>query len=258
MSGSDAPERRDTTKVKVDGEEAVLHITDQSVMFEKGGRVSGFLRSAIQMVKQDGDAMVIAYSAGNEVKSVRVEPMIAVAHLLVSGIGGSYARIPSIGLDEVFEELYKETRKELEERLSKVQTEPENKSIRLTPEEDSRYSDVSRQLENIIGVKYGFDPRAEDTPISFWGLEKRPYEIQLAVVKSRHLRFLRLITDSTAEKSDVVFSTDEVWPEDWPRILDRFHLESGPYASDAFTKYVNYLKSHWKYRPTERKPVLAR
>jgi len=35
--------------VKVDGEEAVLHITDQSIMFERGGRVSGFERSAIRM-----------------------------------------------------------------------------------------------------------------------------------------------------------------------------------------------------------------
>ena len=64
-----------------------LHITDQSVMFEKAGKVSGFERSAIRMVKPDGDAMIIAYSAGSEVKSVRVEPMTAVASLLVSKSG---------------------------------------------------------------------------------------------------------------------------------------------------------------------------
>ncbi len=45
--------------VTVDGEEAVLHITDQSVMLERGGKVSGFLRSAIQLVKPDGEAMMI-------------------------------------------------------------------------------------------------------------------------------------------------------------------------------------------------------
>ncbi len=46
--------------MKVDGDEAVLHITDQSVMFERNGKVSGFERSAIRMVKPDGDTMIIA------------------------------------------------------------------------------------------------------------------------------------------------------------------------------------------------------
>ncbi len=55
-------EEKESKKVRVDGEEAVLHITDQSVMFEKGGKVSGFLRSAIQLVKPDGDTMLIAYT----------------------------------------------------------------------------------------------------------------------------------------------------------------------------------------------------
>ncbi|MDG6902356.1 MAG: hypothetical protein JRM80_10435 [Nitrososphaerota archaeon] len=64
-------------RVKVDGEEAFLHITDQSVTFEKGGRVSGFERSAIRMVKSDGDAMIVAYSAVNEASSARVEPTVA-------------------------------------------------------------------------------------------------------------------------------------------------------------------------------------
>ena len=71
--------------MKLDGEEATLHITDQSVMFENAGRVSGFERSAIRMVKPDGEAMIIAYSVGNEVKSVRVEPLTAVASLVASG-----------------------------------------------------------------------------------------------------------------------------------------------------------------------------
>src|SRR2546428_13375033 len=82
MSNPDASEKRGS--VKVEGEDAILHITDQSVMFEKGGKVSGFERSAVRMVKVDGDAMIIAYSVGDEVKSVRVEPMTAVASLLVS------------------------------------------------------------------------------------------------------------------------------------------------------------------------------
>ena len=115
------------TNVKVDGEEAVLHITDQSVMFEKAGRVSGFDRSAIRFVKPDGDVMIIAYSAGSEVKSVRVEPMTAVVSLLMPssspspGPNEGRALASNDAVDEVFEKLYRETRKELEERLAKVQ-----------------------------------------------------------------------------------------------------------------------------------------
>ena len=104
------------TKVKVDAEEAILHITDQSVMFEKEGRVSGFERSAIRMVKPDGDAMIVAYSAGSEVKSVRVEPMTAVASLLLSNSGSTSGRVQTstAGVDEILEKFYRDTRKELE------------------------------------------------------------------------------------------------------------------------------------------------
>ena len=250
------------TKVKVDAEEAILHITDQSVMFERGGRVDGFERSAIRMVKPDGDAMIIAYSAGSEVKSVRVEPMTAVASLLVPGARsgsppGAQGTASTGSLDEVFERLYKGSRKELEERLALVQEQPENKGLRLTQAEEEKYTQASKQMEGILAAKFEFDARAEDTPMSFWGLEKQPYQLQLGVIKTRHVRFLRLMVDPTAEKSDVVYSSDEVWPEDWPQILERFNLGSGPYTTKMFDSYVNYLKSHWKYRPGQRKPVLA-
>lgn len=36
-----ALEGKDAGKVKVDGEDALLHISDQSVMFEKGGSEPG-------------------------------------------------------------------------------------------------------------------------------------------------------------------------------------------------------------------------
>src|SRR5438445_13796622 len=108
MNDSKASGGSGALKVKVDGEEAILHITDQSVMFEKGGRVSGFERSAIRMVKPDGDAIIIAYSAGSEVKSVRVEPMTSVASLLMSsspsGARPNGGQVPTStnALDEVF------------------------------------------------------------------------------------------------------------------------------------------------------------
>ncbi|MDV3294071.1 MAG: hypothetical protein LYZ70_07350 [Nitrososphaerales archaeon] len=58
--------RPEGRSVKVYGDEAVLHITDQSVMLEKGGEVSGIEGSTIRLIKPDGDAMMIAYSATSE------------------------------------------------------------------------------------------------------------------------------------------------------------------------------------------------
>jgi hypothetical protein len=246
------------TNVKVDGEEAVLHITDQSVMFEKAGKVSGFERSAIRMVKPDGDAMIIAYSAGSEVKSVRIEPVTAVASLLVSSTDQAHVQAPIAGLDEVFEKLYRDTRRELEERLAKIQADPGNKNLRLAAKEEERYSQVSRQLESIVSSKFGFGPRTEDSLISFWGLEKQPTNLQLYVVKTLHISFLRVITSLRAEKSDIVYSGTEVWPEDWQSILNRFGLDGAFYSTEGFASYLDYLKKNWKYNPGERKPTLAR
>ena len=86
-------------RVKVDGEEAFLHITDQSVMFEKGGRVSGFERSAIRMAKPDGDAMIMAHSVGSEAKSTRGGSATALARLLTSSLAAEMSsdgsRVPS-------------------------------------------------------------------------------------------------------------------------------------------------------------------
>jgi hypothetical protein len=255
------PKTEDAKKVNVDGEEAFLQITDQSVLFEREGKVSGFERSAIRMVKPDGDAMIIAYSVGNEVKSVRVEPVTAVASLIVSGPHEGQSQVSQGGIDQIFDKLYNEARKELEEKLARVQAEPENKSLRLTPEEETEFAEVTRQMDGLIGAKFGFDPRpvpGATSPISFWDLEKRPHEFQLAVVKERHIRFLRLIVDTKAEKSDIVFSTDEVWPEDWQLILERFGLAKEPYVTESFKAYINYLKPHWEYKPVANKPLLAR
>lgn len=242
--------------VKVDGEEAVLHITDQSVMFERGGKVSGFLRSAIQMVKPDGDAMLIAYSAGSEVKSIRVEPITAVLPLLMPGSATSFSRIPAstTTLDEVFERLYKDARKELEERLARVQHDPENKSLRLTPDEEERYASVSTQMEGIAGAKYEFNPREDAGPLSFWGLEKQPYDFQLDAIKIRHIEFLREIVGPRAETADIGYVGENVWPEDYERILVRFKLVDGPFLTE---KFKSYLKSKWTKSAGNRKPALA-
>jgi hypothetical protein len=254
MGDSNRPEAGSTSKVKVDGIDVELQITDQSVMFEKEGKVSGFERSAIRMVKPYGDAMIIAYSVGSEVKSVRIEPMTAVASLLVLTSSPAQTQASATGLDEVFEKLYRDTRKELEDRLTKVQAEPENKGLRLTPDEEMRYSEISRQMENLVGTKYGFSPRAEGSPLSFWGLEKQPFELQLAVVKTLHISFLRMLVSPRAERNDIIYSGTEVWPDDWERILVRFKLSDKPVLDGSFKKH---LESHWKYHPGDRKPVLA-
>jgi hypothetical protein len=254
MAESGGKREQDVKKVRVDGEEAVLHITDQSVMFEKGGKVNGFERSAIRLVKPDGDVMIIAYSAGSEVKSVRVEPMTAVASLLVPSSTLDQPQAPTTELDEVFERLYRDTRKELEDRLAKVQAEPENKSLRLTPDEEARYEKISQQMISIAGAMCGFDPKADTNPLSFWGLEKQPYELQLDVVKILHIFFLRGVVSPRAETEDIGYSAYEVWPDDWDHILVRFKLTDQPVLTSEFK---SYLKSHWKYHPGSKKPALA-
>ena len=254
MTGSGTSTGSEPTKVKADGQEAILHITEQSVMFEKGGRISGFEKGAIRMIKPDGDAMIIAYSVGSEVKSVRVEPMTAVASLAASSPAIGQAQT-SVDLDEIFEKLYRNARKELEEKLAKVESEPRNKSLRLTPEEEAKYSQISRQLENLLGNKYGFNPRAENSPMSFWGLERQPHGLQVDVIKTLHISFLRVIVSPRAEMSDIAYSATEVWPEDWERILVKFKLSDGPFLTEEFKRY---LASHWTSHSGERKPVLAR
>ena len=260
MSGLPTLGESSPKNVKVDGEEAVLHITDQSVMFEKSGKVSGFDRSAIRFVKPDGDVMIIAYSADSEVKSVRVEPMTSVVSLLMPtsspspGPNEVRALASKNVVDEVFEKLYRETRKELEERLAKVQGQPEDKSLRLTPEEERGYSIVWNQMVNMLGTKYGFNLHADDSPLSFWGLENRPYELQLDVVKTLHILFLWGLVSPKAETEDIGYSSYEVWPDDWERILVRFGLADGPFLTEQFKIY---LRSHWKYKPGDRRPVLA-
>ena len=242
-------------KVRVDGEEAVLHLTDQSVMFEKGGRVSGFERSAIRMVKPDGDAMIIAYSVGSKVESVRVEPMTAAVSLITPS---SVQAQPSsqAKLDEVFERLYRETRKELEERLIPVEDQPESKTLRLTPEERQKYIAIRNQMMSLITSEYGIDPETESL-FSFWGLENRPYELQTGVVKILHIDFLLGIVSPKAETEDVGYQAIQVWPQDWPGILGRFDLGNELYVSPKFGHYVDYLKSHWEYSPSSRRPVLV-
>jgi len=250
-------------KVKVDAEEALLYLTDQSVMFEKGGGISGFERNAIRMVKPDGDAMIIAYSAGSEVKSVRVEPMTAVAALLMpmSGTGptprDSRMTASASVLEDVFERLYREARSDLEARLTRVEEEPQNKSLRLTPEEQQRYIAIRNQMTNLAGGKYGTDRDAEEPLLTFWGLENRPYELQVSVVKILHINFLLGIVGPRAETEDVGYQAYHVWPDDWPRILGRFNLGDAPYTTEKFADYVGYLKSHWKYSPSAKRPVLV-
>lgn len=242
-------------KVKVDGEEAVLHITDQSVMFEKSGRVNGFERSAIRMVKPDGEAMIIAYSVGSEVKSVRIEPTTAVAALLVFEPAPGQSKATE--LDEVFEKLYWSTRTELEERLAKVEAEPNNKKLRLTPEERQRCIAQRNQMIQLAAAELGVEPESDQFLLTFRGLDKQTRQWQSLVVKILHIQFLLGLVSLNAESADIAYETWQAWPEDWSIILERFGLDNSQYRTELFASYVGYLRPYWNHFPKGPKPVLV-
>lgn len=249
----------DAREVKVDGEEAVLHITDQSVMFEKGSRVSGFERSAIRMVKPDGDAIIIAYSVGSEVKSVRVEPMAAVASLVISAKSGqAFGQMPTAtaGLDEIFESLYRETKKELEEKLDRINKEPEKMSLRLTKDEFNRFTQTRNQLWNIMGAKYGFDPYASGrNEFSFLGLDTKTPNRQLDTVKVRYVDFLKFLASERSDLEDVAYAIDDVWPEEWDKLFTHFNLGEGLAPTERWKSYFSALRPKWTHQPKGSKTV---
>jgi len=254
MSDSDRLDPSEPSRVKVDGEDAFLHITDQSVMFEKGGRVSGFERSAIRMVKSDGDAMIIAYTAGNEVKSVRVEPMTAVASLLVSitksGSAAEAAQTSATALDETFEKLYRVARKELEQKLDRINKEPENMSLRLTKDEFQRYIQVRNQMWNIMGAKYGFNPYAAGrNEFSFFDLDKKQADRQLDTIKVRYVDFLKMLASEKAEGQDAFYAIDDVWPEEWDKLLRHFGQAEKTLPTERWRQFFDYLRPKWTNRP---------
>lgn len=244
----------DTRRVKVDGEDALLHITDQSVMFEKEGKIGGFERSAIRMVKPDGEAMIIAYSAGSEVKSVRVEPMTAVALLLVptmkSGSASGQVQASATGLDEAFEKLYWDTRRELEERLDRINKEPANVGLRLTKDEFQRYVQIHNQMGNVLGAKYGFNPgEPGHNWFSFLDLDKEILNRQLDIVKFRHIGFLYYLASEKAEWNDASYAIDDVWPEEWDALLKHFNLVNGQLPTERWKNQIVYLRPKWTHRP---------
>ena len=247
-------------KVRVDGEEAILHISDQSVMFEKGGRVSGFERSAIRMVKPDGDAMIIAYSVGTKVESVRVEPMAAVSSLLVPGPSSSATQVPAMGLDDALEGLYREARRELEERLDAIDRDPGNMNLRLTEEEFQKIAKVRDQMYDIIGARHHFDPYAPGNSIGFVGLDQQPPEKQLDELKSLYVNFLLYLAERKAESNDILYKTADVWPEEWDIILPRFGLtNAAPLPTERWKNYLAYLRPKWThYQKGNKTPALAR
>lgn len=247
-------------KVKVDGEEAILHVTDQSVMFEKEGKVNGFEKSAIRMVKPDGDAIIIAYSVGSKVESIRVEPMAAVSSLLVPGPSSATTEARVTGLDTVLQRLFLDARKELEERLDRINKEPENMSLRLTEEEFQRFANFRNQMWDIIGAKYHFDPYSPGSSIGFFGLEDKPHDRQVDAIKSLYINFLLYLATEKAETNDVIYETADVWPEEWDVILRRFGVEGeGLLPTERWKVYLTYLRPKWtRYHKGNKTPAFAR
>ncbi len=247
-------------KVKVDGDDAILHITDQSVMFEAGGKVTGFERSAIRMVKPDGNAMIIAYSAGSKIESIRVEPMAAASSLLAPGTSSATTQAPMAGLDEVLERLYQDARKELEERLDRINTKPGDMSLRLTEEEFQRLVSIRNRMWDVIAAKYHIDLSAPGNYIGFVGLDNEPHAKQLDELKSLYINFLTYLATQKAETNDVLYATADVWPEEWDVIQPRFGLsDGGPLPSERWKEYLAYLRPKWnRYQKGTKTPALAR
>jgi hypothetical protein len=262
MSDPGRAGRSGPTKTRVDGEEAVLHITDQSVLFEKGGKVSGFERSAIRLVKPDDDAMVIAYMVGSEVRSVRVEPMDATLSLLAPSSASPSGTVltSATGLDQAFEKLYRDAWKDLEERLDRINKEPEDRSLRLSRVECERYIQIRGQMRQIMNAKYKLNPnKPSDTPM-FLGLERKPQDRQLDTIKILHIDFLRFLAEERAELNDVAYKTEDVWPEEWDIALTRFALsQETPPPTERWKNYLAYLRPKWtRYVKGNKTPVLAR
>ena len=120
-----------------------------------------------------------------------------------------------------------------------------------------RYIGVRNQMTNLITSKYKVDPDGDEPLVTFWGLESQPLERQLDVVKVMHIHFLLYLVSQKAETEDVGYQAYQVWPDDWPQILRRFNLGDMPYTGDKFNSYVAYLKSHWKYSPSDKRPALV-
>ena len=250
----------DGLKVRVDGEEAVLHITDQSVMFETGGEVSGFEKSAIRLVKPDGNAMIIAYSLGSEVRSVKIEPMAAVVSLASLGFAPTLTKVPVTGLDDILERLYRDARKELEERLDRINKERSYASLRLTDDEFQRFVRTRNQMYDIIAAKYHFDPYAPGNSIGFVGLDTQPPDKQLDELKSLHINFLLYLATKRAESNDAAYETADVWPEEWDVILARFGLSDGGLPpTKRWREYIAYLRPKWThFQKGNKTPAFAR
>lgn len=63
--------------VLVDGEEHVASYRDDSVLFEKDGKVWGVMRDRIKMRKATADkkGVILAWEANGEIKSVELRPV---------------------------------------------------------------------------------------------------------------------------------------------------------------------------------------
>jgi hypothetical protein len=221
------------TTVKIDGEDAVLHITDTSVMFKKNGRIEGFEKSAIRLVESDGNAAIIAYAVGGEIRSVRVEPVSAVAKLI-------QAHADKKTVADAFESLYERLRAEARPRFLKIQEDPENESLRITQKEwEEKYREAIGELEELCRVKHGMEPDfisdATDIP------ENSSYECERDHAKVLYIEWLLLcMYYDWVRQIDIYCRDFGIWPDDWEYLNKKYHLEDEPIMSE---KFINYLYS---------------
>ncbi len=73
----------DEGRVIANGEECILTITREAVMFKKDDRVWGFDKSAIRCVElKDDKELVVAYSLNGEIRSVAIQPLAVIVSYL--------------------------------------------------------------------------------------------------------------------------------------------------------------------------------
>jgi hypothetical protein len=266
--GTDAA-RPTARKVRVNGEEATLHITEKSVLFESGtGGVTGFERSAIRMVakNQEGD-IVIAYADGSIVKSVTVSVIEGDSSELLFSDALKEHLGPSV-LDEEMERMFIRDRDLL---LKKLENMKNGMTDPLTKEEDKRIGRDRSTMYEAWGNKFEKEFPSEKTLwVGPWNLLEYPREHQVSWAKERCLAELQFFVKATAEmlrgpslglNPNFTGDSHGMLPEDWEKLFLHYGVVDRPflwpefvrrYGRDGVYIWVDELKDgrspRWDYK----------
>ena len=256
-------------KVRVNGEEATLHITEKSVLFESGaGGINGFERSAIRMVtkNQEGD-IIIAYADGSVVKSVTVSVLNGDSSQLLFSPELKEHLSPSL-LDDEIERTFVRDRDLL---LKKLENMKNGIMDPLTKEEDKRIEGDRWRMSEAWGCKFEKEfPAGKTLWVGPWNLLEYPKEYQVSWVKERCLGELQCFATAAAEmlrspslKVNPNFTGDSagMLSQDWEKLFLYYGVIDKPflwpefvnrYGRDGVTILVDKLEGgrppRWDYK----------